>query len=384
MAYYKPYIDESGFHYPSYRDILNDILDGMRRIYGQDLYLEYDSQDYQMCSIFALKIYDAYQAAALAYNNRSPKTAVGTALDSLVKINGIKRKVASYSTCDVIISGDSGTEIIGGICADESDIRWSLPRRVVIPGSGSITVTATCNNLGAVMATRGSINKIVTPQKGWISVTNDVMATLGQPIETDEELRFRQSISVANPSQTVIESTRGSIAGVLGVTRYEVYENDTSVTDSNGIPSHSISAVVEGGNDDDIARVIYLRKGPGCGTYGTTSVNILNSANVPVPIKFYRPTQINVSVEITIKKLYGYTPDTEQEILSNIKSYLQSINIGQSVYQSSIWAAAMRAILDIKSPSFSILSVKLNGRATGDVAIKFNEVAVYKACTIKE
>lgn len=55
MAYFEPYIDESGFHYPSYQDILNDILDGMRKIYGQDLYLEHDSQDYQMCSIFALK-----------------------------------------------------------------------------------------------------------------------------------------------------------------------------------------------------------------------------------------------------------------------------------------------------------------------------------------
>lgn len=384
MAYFEPYIDESGFHYPSYQDILNDILDGMRKIYGQDLYLEYDSQDYQMCSIFALKIYDAYQAAALAYNNRSPKTAIGTALDSLVKINGIKRKVATYSTCAVTITGDSGTEIIGGVCADESDIRWKLPYRVVISDAGTVTVQATCQKLGSIMATRGSINKIVTPQKGWISVTNNEMATLGQPIETDESLRLRQSISTANPSQTVIESTRGAIASVLGVTRYEVYENDTSITDKNGIPSHSISAVVEGGTDEDIANAIYLRKGPGCGTHGSTTFTILNSARVPIPIKFYRPTQVEVAVEVTVKKLYGYTLDVEQEIVANIKSYLQSINIGQSVYHSSIWAAAMRAILDIKSPSFSIVSVKLNGQSASDVAIAFNQVATFKSCVVKE
>lgn len=355
----------------------------MRQIYGQDLYLENDSQDYQMCSIFALKIYDAYQAVALAYNNRSPKTAIGTALDSLVKINGIKRKEASYSTCEVTVSGDENTEIIGGMCKDESGHKWSLPRRVVIPSGGKIKVTATCEDIGAIKATPRSIINIDTPQKGWRSVTNDDMAILGQPIETDVELRKRQTISVSNPSQTVIESTEGAIASILGVTRYKVYENDTGTVDSNGIQSHSISAVVEGGSNEDVAKAIYLRKGPGCGTVGTTTVNIFNTSNVAIPIRFNRPTYIDVAVEIRIKKLYGYTADVERDIKNNIENYLSVINIGQSIYQSSIWAAAMRAILDIKSPSFSIIEVKLNG-GTSDINIKFNQVARFKSCVIKE
>lgn len=101
MAYFKPYIDASGYHYPTYNDIRDDMIDHFRQIYGQDIYLGNDSQDYQMISIFALKIYDTFQAVELDYNNRSPKTAIGTALDGLVKINGLTRKKASYSTVQV-------------------------------------------------------------------------------------------------------------------------------------------------------------------------------------------------------------------------------------------------------------------------------------------
>lgn len=52
MAYFKPYIDGTGYHYPTYNDIRDDMMDRFRQIYGQDIYLGNDSQDYQMISIF--------------------------------------------------------------------------------------------------------------------------------------------------------------------------------------------------------------------------------------------------------------------------------------------------------------------------------------------
>lgn len=116
MAYFKPYIDGTGYHYPTYNDIRDDMMDRFRQIYGQDIYLGNDSQDYQMISIFALKIYDTFQAVELDYNNRSPKTAIGTALDALIKINGLTRKKASYSTVQVTLTGDAGTQVVGVSC----------------------------------------------------------------------------------------------------------------------------------------------------------------------------------------------------------------------------------------------------------------------------
>lgn len=144
MAYFKPYIDGTGYHYPTYNDIRDDMMDRFRQIYGQDIYLGNDSQDYQIISVFALKIYDTFQAVELDYNNRSPKTAIGTALDALVKINGLTRKKASYSTVQVTLTGDAGTQVVGGIVRDSNDVQWALPYRVDIGSSGTVTVTATC------------------------------------------------------------------------------------------------------------------------------------------------------------------------------------------------------------------------------------------------
>ena len=386
MAYFKPYIDASGYHYPTYNDIRDDMIDHFRQIYGQDIYLGNDSQDYQMISIFALKIYDTFQAVELDYNNRSPKTAIGTALDGLVKINGLTRKKASYSTVQVTLTGDAGTQVVRGVVRDSNDVQWALPYVVNIGNAGTVTITATCKKIGAVGAPAGSVTGIVTPTKGWVSVTNKEQAVLGRPVETDKQLRARQTISVANPSQAVMESTKGAIAAVSGVTRYSVLENDTNITDSHGIPGHSISAIVEGGADAEIAKAIYLRKSPGCGTYGTTAINVFNAENVATKIKFFRPAYVKIDVRIRVKKLTGYTKEVEAAIINYVKYYLSILAIGQSVYLSSIWAVAARAIADITNPTFSVVEVKLgiagSNPTVANIPISFNQVAQYNSCTV--
>ena len=54
MAYFAPYIDETGFHYHTYQDIVDDMVAGAKSIFGSDINLENDSADYQLISIFAL------------------------------------------------------------------------------------------------------------------------------------------------------------------------------------------------------------------------------------------------------------------------------------------------------------------------------------------
>ena len=56
MAYYSPYIDNTGIHVPTYEDIRDDLIASMKQIFGQDIYLADDSQDYQQICIFAKKI----------------------------------------------------------------------------------------------------------------------------------------------------------------------------------------------------------------------------------------------------------------------------------------------------------------------------------------
>lgn len=156
MAYFAPYIDDAGLHIPTYIDVRDELIARFRQIYGDDLYLENDSQDYQMISTFASMVNDTYSLLQIIWNNHSPKTAVGTALSSLVKLNGIARKAASYSTCVLTLTGTPGTIIAAGSVKDDSGNIWDLPANTTLTGE-TTEVTAICEVLGAVEATIGTI-----------------------------------------------------------------------------------------------------------------------------------------------------------------------------------------------------------------------------------
>ena len=55
MAYFAPYIDTTGIHLPTYRDIQEDLINEMKSIYGDDIYIAEDAQDYQLISAFSSK-----------------------------------------------------------------------------------------------------------------------------------------------------------------------------------------------------------------------------------------------------------------------------------------------------------------------------------------
>ncbi|XER11057.1 hypothetical protein SATMO3_12250 [Sporomusa aerivorans] len=387
MAYVAPYIDDSGLHIPAYNDIRDDLIADFKAIYGQDIYLDNDSQDYQMISAFALKTHDTMQLLQIVYNNRSPKTAVGSALDGIVKLNGIKRKAASYSTCVLTLTGTAGTVITNGVVEDDAGVKWDLPATVTLE-SATYQISAQCEDIGAIEAAPGTITKIVTPTKGWTSVTNDVPAVTGDPIETDAEFRLRQSISVAIPSQNMLDGTIAGIASVDGVNRYKVYDNDSNVTDENGIPSHSIAAVVEGGLDADIAEQVYLRKGPGGGTYGDIGVDYINADGLPTTIRFFRPVYVATDVTLTVTKNSGYTSALKEQIENKITSYIDGLDIGNNVTTTGILAAVLSIISNLSKPPFSISSLNIGRHgetlSNSDIVIAFKEVSEVGSITITE
>ncbi len=385
MSYFTPYVDMSGLHIPTYSDIRDDIISQMKKIYGNDIYLENDSADYQFVSILALKISDSYQAVQYAYNARSPATAIGAALDSVVKLNGIARKEPSHSTCQVTLAGIPFTEIKNGSVVDNIGLIWYLPSSVVIGSDGTIVTTVTCEKVGAISAETGDIDKINTPTYGWKSVINHVSAVPGNAVETDEELRQRQTVSVSNPSQTMLEGTHGALLALKNISRVAVYENDTnvSVTDPennpHGLPPHSITCVVEGGSDTDIAEAILYHKGIGCYTNGTTEVSIIDRNDYVNKVRFYRPTYVDICVKLKLKKYTGYISSLSNSVKTAIYNYISSLEIGRDVSISMLTGAIMACNPDITRPVFGISSItigrSIHSLVNGDIDITYKEVA---------
>jgi len=371
-------IDSNGASAPTYDVILDTLKTKMRGIFGDDIYLENDSKDGQILGVFAAAINDLNSSTIGVFNSYSPTTSQGTGLSRNVKINGISRIESTNSTVDLLLNGIAGTIINNGSVTDGVN-QWNLPVEVIIPSSGQIIVTATCGTSGAITASVNTITTIGTPTLGWQSVTNPTAASIGQTEETDPQLKARQKISTALPAKTLISAMRGALAQVAGVADVEVYENDTGVFDSNGLPPHSVCAVVDGGADENIAQVIYTRKTEGCSSYGATSVTAYDEATgYPVVINFYRPTYINIAVTVSLNALTGYVSTMGDDIKSAISDYINNMSIGQDVTAFKL-ANVAGLLNNAESNSFKVTGIVFGvvgeTQAFNDVAIAFNQRA---------
>ncbi|HGG8867417.1 TPA: baseplate J/gp47 family protein [Enterobacter asburiae] len=376
-------VTAEGISAPDYQTILDTLTSYFQQIYGSDAYLEPDSKDGQMVALVALAIHDANNTAISVYNCFSPATGYGAALTSNVKINGIARRGATNSTVDLVLTGTAGTSITNGTAKDMNNVIWRLPALVTIGVGGTVTVTATCSNSGAVAALAGTISTINTPTRGWASVTNPAAATVGAPAETDAELRIRQGQSVALPSLTPFEGVDGAIANVAGVTRHKLYENDNGATDSNGLPPHSISAIVDGGDVTDIAQTIRGNKGQGTATYGTTSVTVPDTYGNPHVISFSRSTDVPIYGHITLKAFTGYTSQIGVQIQQAVADYINGLTIGDDVLLSRIYSPANLDVVSGGNARYYDIQELLIGKSAGSVAaaniiIAYNESASCK------
>lgn len=334
-------ITGSGISAPPYADILTSLKTSFKQIYGDDVYLEADSQDGQWVAIIAQAVYDCNQSLVAAYNSFSPATAFGTGLSNVVKINHMARLIATNSQVNLTVGGTVGTTITGGIAGDSDGNRWLLPASVVIPPAGTVIVTATAEALGAVSAPAGTVTRILTPTAGWQTVTNPTPATLGQPVESDGELRTRQELSPAIYSKTVLAGIAAAIKALPGVTYGTIYENDTSAVNADGLPPHSISLVVKGGVAASIAQVLYDKKAPGVATYGSTSVNITDVSGAVRAMNFYIPAEVGIKVAISLQAGAGYTTATAAAIKSAVVNFINALEIGEDVVVSRLYSPAL-------------------------------------------
>jgi uncharacterized phage protein gp47/JayE len=375
----RAYLDAAGLHIPEYAAVLADLQNVFRAIYGEDVYLEADSQDGALCAVLALRFHDCFTMTQSVYNAFFPSTAQGTSLSSVVKVNGITRHNSSRSQVDLRLVGQAGTIIDNGAVEDERGKRWLLPGRAVIPLSGEITVTATAEETGDLRAAPGEINRIATPVRGWQSVSNPAAARPGAPVEEDYQLRRRQKISTATPSRTVFEGTRGGVAALPGVIRHQAYENDTGETDANGLPAHSICLVVEGGQAQAIAEAINARKTPGCGTYGDVAVPVVDVYGVPNTIRFFRAVILPLRAKARIRPLNGYLASTGEAMRQNLLACVNALDIGEDVLISKMYTPINAAEPDAGRRSFDVLEIlvgPLDGAlAQGNLEIDFKSAA---------
>ena len=365
-------VTSTGITAPTYSDILSTLQSAYFSIFGSDAYLGNDSQDGQLLAIFAAAINDNNAATIAAYNSYSPTYAQGIGLSSQVKINGIRRLVATNSTAPVLITGQAGTIINNGLIQDTNSNQWSIPSPITIPYGGSLTVLATAVNVGATYAPTGTITTIISATAGWQSVTNTADATPGNPIETDAQLRQRQTLSTAYAALSTNPALSSAIANISGVTHSVIYENTTDSADSNGLPGHSICVVVVGGDPNVVAQIIADKKSEGVDTYGTTTITGVSNGNTTISINFFEAIAQNLTLDILITAKAGYNTVVATNLKQKAVDFISTLSIGDTIEYSQLIAALVGPTYKLESVSISI-----NGGSpvvNTDVAIPFNGI----------
>jgi uncharacterized phage protein gp47/JayE len=324
---------------------------------------------------------DSNSALQLAYNQQSPTTAIGAGLSTVVANNGLQRLISTFSTCQVTLTGTAGAVITNGVVqnAATGDL-WNLPATVTIGGGGTVTVTATAQASGAINALANQLTVINTPTSGWTSVTNGSnTANIGSPVESDSALRARQAVSTELPSLTPLAGTLAAVLAVEGVTEANILENTTGSTDGFGNPGHSITAVVAGGTDLDVATAIYNKRGLGVlmngnsdGTVVTVTVVDPNT-NIAISVSFNRPTATAIYVICNANLLLGGSSATIAAIKTAIVNYLNSLGIGESVNWTSLIAAAMSVN---PNPSVPIVRVETLYLATTPTPTTITDISL--------
>ena len=382
-------LDTAGWTYLDYPSHLTYVQNIFKSIYGQDIYLEADSKDGQLCATLATAMYDNNQTYAAIINALSPTYAQGIQLSNLVLINGISRKPATNSTVTLTLTGAVGTVITGASAKDANNIIWNIADGV-IGTSGTITLLGTCATSGAIAALPATITIINTPILGWNGVTNQYAATTGQDAESDYQLRQRQTVSTALPSLTSILGLMGGLLSLANVTRAKIFENPTSsatVSAQNpfGLPANSITSVVEGGDPTAIANQIALRKTIGCFTNGTTSITTTDSKGLTTTTSFTVLGYDDLKMAISITALSGYISSTLTAIQNSIIAYISSLDIGETVRYSRLYTAAnlngsaLGLTYNITSLQIATLAGTLG---TVDITVPYNQAARIAAANI--
>ena len=384
MAYFKPYIDVEGVHIPTYQDALDLLIESYKAIFGEDVYIAEDSPDYQLLSVFTRCLDDYVSFAVDCYNARNINYASGNSLDLLLPLAGLTRKNATASTVNLTLSGTIGTVIpAGSKVMDDDGYLWDTTAEATLAAAsvedtvGTATVAAECETKGAISALAGTIKKIYTPLAGWDGVNNAFAASVGKDIETDEQARVRFGNAVLARSAAVATALRAALFGIENVKYVKVYENDTGSTDANNIPGHSIACIVGGGNQNAIAQMIYEKKAPGIGTYGSTAVSVSDEYGQTHTINFSRPTSVLVYFNIWITTLAGYDGDTIEEAIRNaIVNHINENGIGESLIISQLYGICYASRPDLASTYIitAIQATVAGGSATSSVVnVAWNE-----------
>lgn len=245
------------------------------------------------------------------------------------------------------------------------------------------SLQATVN--GPLEQEANTITQIITPVLGWDSITNPLEASAGTLKEADEELRIRFRNTKLERSSNILDSLYSALLNLTGVDEVAIYENDTDVTDSNGVLPHSFLPVVLGGSSQLIAETIWENKPMGIRSQGNTVISVTDTQGFPHDIGFERPNPVTiyiiVNLSINPESTLPFPGDGEAQVIASIQDYASTnFGVGDDVIYSRLYTP----INEIPGHQIDSLFIGTSPAPVGmsNIVVAFNEIASFESVNI--
>lgn len=371
----------AGFEAKSLAEIKEEIEAELRTHVSPNIDLSPESPNGQMVGVLAGQFRKLWELGQQAYSAAYADTSSGWSLDQVAALTGTTREAAKPSTVEVEIQLDAGTYLAGSLVAvvdGDATARFFNPSDITLLTGQTITTTFVSENTGPVRANAGTLTVIAEAVAGWGSVTNPLDAVQGSVIESDADLRARRELELARKGSTNVDAIRVDLLDVLDVISATVLANDTDYEDDNGLPPHSIEAIVRGGDDADVAKALWTSKSAGTGTtsQGGTTVTegVLDSEGVSHVVTFTRPAVVNIylRVYLTVDALrYGGDTSVKEALVD----YGDSTFVGGSDVIASRLVAAIFQVPGVVDVTLLQLGTAPVPVGTSNLAIGLREIA---------
>lgn len=329
--------EKNGVTIPSTREVRDDLANAVQKAMpvtanGDLVNVDFSSPLGQIVDLTTAEVEAKNSEIGFLANQFNPDTAKGIFLDALANLYGLQRKVSEPTVVVCTCTGLRGTVIpYGAIVEDETGNRL---RHIVVSGAtigdaGVVDTTFATVEHGQIEIGAETVTKIVTVIAGWDSVVNAAAGVTGRDIEPDGELRNRMKESYAINANGTVANIQANLAQLDGVLDCVVLENYTNLKQTQyelELEPHSIAVCIVGGEDADIARVLFERKSGGCGTNGDTEVTFIDTEhfNASYTYKIVRPTAVDFAVKIEF-----FDDDMNAETQSAIKEAVTKDFLGE-------------------------------------------------------
>lgn len=399
-AEYYEYLTGTGVIVPDTSNVLKDVQDEWKEVFGNDLSVEPETPQGRIIEMIARQRIFTLQMAASTSNMLNIDKAYGFVLDDIGSLFQIKRKSATYTQVLITMSGVVGSVIPVGteLQSDGGDI-FVNDYEYIIGDNGSVDGVFRAETAGVIPVEIGGITTIISSVDGLEAVINNANAEIGEDQESDNSFRKRIKDSLTINSMSALSAIKSAVANVENVLQVRAYENPTSADSILNtifkIPAHGIGIIVDYMETDPetepvayaIAEQIYKKKTLGAPyieaetqageDYIKTISYIDEYDNSEHTVVFAKPIEHSVACTINVRRqqytgddLVGAIKDSIAEFLAGNNPEVDRVEIGGALSPFEVAAAVSSSVPDIFITSVLIGDV---GDAQSTAVIQLGE-----------